>query len=563
MKNWKVKLIFFFLICFSLLIILRLYYLQIKKGEYYEALALGQQVSFEEIRGERGEIFLNNGEVLLAQTKKKNIVYIFPEKIPEETREETAEIMGEILGEKKENLLSFFEKGEVLKREISKEALQNLKSSQLQGVSPDEVWARFYPQEELASHVIGFLNTQGQGQYGIEGYYDEILRGEDIFQTKGKTPFSFLTFLSDNNENVFEEYSSKGASLYLALDYNIQYFSEKLLKTAKENWDIDAGQIIVTAPATGKILALAVYPTFNPNRYGEEKNLEIFLNSVLQKLFEPGSVFKPITFAQGLEENLITPETTYQDEGYVKIVGPPIYNFQKRVWGEQTMTDVLEESINTGAVFIQQKIGKEQFLEYLEEFGFFEKTGIDSGAEEFSGNKPLLSGHLRDLATASFGQGIEVTPIQLVRAFGAIANGGSLMRPYIVEKIVKANGEVIETQPEVQREVISQKTSNTLTSMMMSVIENGSGRNAKIKGYHLAGKTGTAQVPLKGGGGYSETETIQSFIGFFPALNPKVLIFVKLDNPREVEEASRSAVPLGRELIKYIIDYWQIPPDYE
>jgi len=560
MKNWKIKIIFFFLVCFSLLIIYRLYYLQIKKGEYYEALALGQQVSFKEIRGERGEVFFNDEKTPLAQTKKKNLVYIFPQKIPQENWEEMAEIIGEILGEEKENLLSSFKKGNVLKREISKDALNKIKEAEITGISTDEVWARFYPQEELASHVIGFLNSEGEGQYGIEGYYDKILRGKDSFQKELRSAFGYLNFWDNLNEPISKKDLSKGASLFLTLDYNIQYFSEKLLKKAKEKFDIDSGQIIVTDPSTGKILAMAIFPSFNSNRYGEEKELEIFLNPVLQKLFEPGSIFKPITFAQGLEENLITPETTYIDKGFVELGGPPIYNFQRRVWGEQSMTDVLEESINTGAVFVQQEIGKEKFLGYLEKFGFFEKTGIDLQGEIFSENKPLIRGYPRDLATASFGQGIQVTPVQLVRAFGAIANGGNLMRPFIVEKIVKANGEVIETTPEVQRKVISQTTAAKLTSMLISVVENGSGRRAQIPGYYITGKTGTAQVPSKNGKGYSETETIQSFIGFFPALNPQVLIFIKLDNPKGVETAGYSAAPLFRELAKYIIGLWQIPP---
>ena len=376
---------------------------------------------------------------------------------------------------------------------------------------------------------------------------------------KERSPFGYLTlFLDSKTEELF----SQGADLFLTLDYHIQYFAQKLLKEAKEKFDIDSGQIIVQEPSTGKILALVDFPGFDPNQYGQEKDLSIFLNDTLQKLFEPGSIFKPFTMAAGLEEGLITPDMEYEDKGYVNLGGPPIYNFERRVWGVQSMTDVLEESINTGAVFVEQKLGRELFLKYLQNFGFFEKTGVDLQGEEFSLNETLKRGYPRDVAVASFGQGVEITPLQLVRAFGAIANGGKLLRPFVVEKIIQPDGTEIRIKPEIQRQVISETTCAKLTSMLVSVVEQGSGRRAKIKGYFIAGKTGTAQVPLKTGG-YSQEKTIHSFVGFFPALDPKVLIFIKLDNPKGVKAAALSTAPLFRELAKYIISLWQIPPDYE
>ncbi|GAI33002.1 unnamed protein product, partial [marine sediment metagenome] len=241
---------------------------------------------------------------------------------------------------------------------------------------------RVYPYGALASHLIGFTNQEGEGQYGLEGYFDKTLRGKDNFQQKERSPLGYLALFSDEKIENF-----KGGDLYLTLDYNIQYFSEKVLQNAKEKWDIESGQIIVLEPSTGKIIALANFPNFNPNQYSQEEDLGIFLNGALQKLFEPGSVFKPITFAAGIQGGEITPQTEYEDKGQVEVGGPPIYNFERRVWGWQSMTDVLEESINTGAVFVQQKLGKERFLKYLEKFGFFEKTGIDLQGEEFSGMK--------------------------------------------------------------------------------------------------------------------------------------------------------------------------------
>jgi len=557
MGKWKINLLFFLLLAVAALIIWKLYGLQIEKGDYYGALALGQQISPNEVSGERGRIFLSKKSELLAQAKEKNIIYIFPEKI--EQKQKTAEFLGDILPEQKEEILALLEKGEVMRREVSKKDIQEIKEENLTGIYPDQILARVYPYQNLASHITGFVNEEGKGQYGVEGYYDEILRGKAGFSEGGRSPFGYLTLFLDSKD---DETFLKGADIFLTLDYNIQYFSEKLLKEAKQNWDIDSGQIIVLEPSTGKILAMADLPSFNPNQYSAQDNFGIFLNDSIQKLFEPGSVFKPITMAGALEEGLLTPETTYQDKGYVEVGGPPIHNFQKRVWGEQSMTDVLEESINTGAVFVEQKLGNELFLEYLEKFGFFEKTGIDLQGEEFSSNETLRQGYPRDFATASFGQGIQLNPLQLVMAFGAVANGGKLMKPYIAEKIIGSDGEELETKPQIQREVISESTAAKLTSMLVSVVEQGSGRRAKIDGYFIAGKTGTAQIPLEGGG-YFEDETIHSFIGYFPALAPEVLIFIKLDNPKGVGIAAYSTVPLFKKLAKHIIDLWQIPPSYE
>ncbi|GAI31848.1 unnamed protein product, partial [marine sediment metagenome] len=292
-----------------------------------------------------------------------------------------------------------------------------------------------------------------------------------------------------------------------------------------------------------------------PNHYSEV-DFELFQNSAVQELFEPGSAFKPITMAAALEQEKITPKTTYIDTGKVKIGEHTIHNYGEKVWGKQTMTGVLEKSINTGAVFVERQLGHELFLEYIDLFGFFEPTGIDLQGEEFSENREFKKGYEINFATASYGQGIEMTPIQLARAFCAIANGGKLVRPYIVEKIVE-NGTIIETQAEISSEqVISQKTASQLTAMLISVVENGFAKAAKVPDYYIAGKTGTAQIPWStldiDKRGYSQ-ETWQSFIGFAPAFSPKFLILIKLDNPG-AKTAEYSAVPIFKELAKYIID---------
>lgn len=560
MKNWRQNLVFILIILFAAVILGRLIYIQILNHQYWQALAKGQQKLFENFEGERGEIFFRQG-VPLAVNRNFDFVYLSPKEI--EKPEETAQVLSLILNLNKDFILEKIRKDsyyELIKKKLTDKEIENLKKLNLAGIYLDRELGRYYPLQTLASQIIGFLGGEGTGQYGIEGYYDDILREEKRFLEKERGPGGYLI-------NGFTESREKGADLFLTLDYNIQFLAEKLLKESYENLDIESGQIIVIDPNSGKILALASYPNFNPNQYQEyasNGNLEIFKNRATEDFFEPGSVFKPITFAAALDQGVITPLTTYIDEGIVKIGGYSIYNYAGKIWGEQTMTNVLEKSINTGAVFVEKLLPHNVFLDYISKFGIFEPTGIDL-PETYSENNEFKNGYEINFATASFGQGIEMTPIQLARAFSVIANGGKLVKPYLVEKIFE-NGKITEIHPKIVSDnIISQKTASQLTAMLVSVVENGFAKRAKIPGYYIAGKTGTAQIPFSTLGinkkGYSE-KTWQSFIGFAPAFNPQFLILVKLDNPK-TRDASVSAAPIFKELAKYIIDLWQIPPDYE
>jgi len=559
MKRWRVNLIFILIILFGAAIISRLIYIQIIKYDYYKALAQGQQKDFRILKGERGEIFFSGGEILATNRKGK---YVFSSPAIIDEKEKTAEALSQTLNLEKALILeklkndSLFEQ---IKINVTEEEEKLLEELNLAGVFLEEATFREYPQKFIASQTIGFLGGEEKGQYGIEDYYDYILQGKESFQERRRGALEY--FFSEASGGF-----NKGADIFLTLDYNIQFIAEKLLEQTKENLNIEGGQIIVIEPYSGKILALANFPNFDPNNYSEVEDFQIFQNSAIQKLFEPGSAFKPITMAGALDQEKVNPKTTYIDEGKIKIGKDIIENYGQRVFGEQTMTEVLEKSINTGAVFAEKQLGHDSFLEYINRFGFFEPTGIDLQGEIFSENKEFKKGYEINFATAAFGQGIEITPIQLARAFCAIANGGKLVRPYIVEKIVK-DDKAIETQPEVsQNQIISQKTASQLTAMLVSVVENGPyTKGAKIPGYYIAGKTGTAQVPWStfdiDKKGYSE-KTWQSFIGFAPAFNPRFLILIKLDNPG-TKTAEYSAVPIFQQLAKYTIDYLEIPPDYQ
>ncbi|MDP2930180.1 MAG: penicillin-binding protein 2 [bacterium] len=539
----------------------RLFFVQVIKHDYYLAMAKGQQKFFSSVSGERGEIFFENGDKL-ATNQIQKFVYIAPLEIKD--KEQTAAMLSQILNLKKDAIekeLSQETFYEVLKTGLTIKEVERIEqlAASLPGVYLGQEEVRFFPQGETASQTIGFVDSDKVGQYGLESYYQDILAGKEGIYEGEKGAKGFLLSFST------PEKPENGSNLVLTIDRQIQYESEKLLSQYQETLKFKSGTIIVVKPQTGEIVALANWPSFDPNTYEKEKDMAVFQNPATQKLFEPGSVFKPITMAAALEEKKITPQTTYIDEGVVYIGKIPIYNYDNRKYGERTMTEVLERSINTGAVFAEQQLGSNLFLEYLEKFKLFEKTGIDLQSEAFSQNKEFKKGYEINFATASFGQGIEITPIQLVRAFCAIANGGKLVKPYLVKEIIDENGQKQKIVPEFSESIISSETSYKVASMMTNVIENGFSKKAKIPGYFIAGKTGTAQVAWSAldinKSGYSD-ETVQSFIGFAPAFNPKFLILVKLDNP-QVSTAEYSAMPIFRDLAEYIIDSWQIPPDYQ
>ena len=563
--NWRTNIILILVFLFGAAIISRLFFLQILERKLYEAQALGQQTAFNSVVGSRGQIFCENsqetkggqgsGDVKsFAINKDSWIISVNPKDVVDKAN--FAEILSKNISQSKEQILSDLDTQDsyvVIQKDLSSAELYKVKALNLKGLSWQNEPDRFYPQGQMASQTLGFLGGSGSGQYGIEGYYDDILRGKSGVQEEKSGIDSILS--SD------DQISLDGSDVYLTIDYNIQFQAEALLKQEQKKDDIDSGQIIVMRPDTGRILALANFPDFNPNQYSKEADLGIFQNSTVQRLFEPGSIMKPFTMAAALNEGKITPDTTYTDTGVVVIGPDTIHNFNNEKMGQQTMTGVLENSLNTGAVFVEQKLDHKTFFNYIDKFGFTSKTGVDLQGEVYSRNENLKSGPDMNYATASFGQGIELTPMQIARGFCAIANGGKLVKPYIVEKIVNGKDET-DTRPEISNHVVSQQAISQLNSMLISVVDKGFNGVAKIPGYYLAGKTGTAQVPLKNGKGYEADKTIQSFVGYGPAFNPQFLILVKLDDPK-VPKSALSAVPVFKHLAQYIINYWQIPPDYD
>jgi len=551
MSNQRLWLIFCFAFIVTAVIGWRLFTVQVLQTGEWKAQAQGQQRLFTQVEGSRGNIYLRNGtgeNVPVASSRRNYLAYISPRELRgKEDREGFASEVASLLSVEKENVLEVMEKDnryEILKRNLSKEELEGVRS--LDGLHLEEEVVRYYPEGELAAHLLGFVGGEGRGQYGIEQFYENIISGRTGIREGLKNPWGLF---------VTGDSTIQGANIHLTVDYNIQHFTERALERTLERVNATRGSVIVGDPSTGEILAIANRPVFDPNNY-MRSSVEDFKNQAVQETYEPGSVFKPITMAVALENDLISPEDTFYDKGSYRIHGRTIYNYARRSYGEVNMTEIMEQSINTGMVHVQSKIENELFLDYLKSFKFFEPTNIDLHGEVYSPNRPFLQGHDVNFATASYGHGIEVTPVQFFRAFSAIANGGRLIDPYVAKDF--------STTPVGER-VISPSTSTKITEMLVSTVENGFGSTAKIPGYHIAGKTGTAQIPWSKLGisrpGYSD-QTIQGFAGYAPAFDPEFVILVKVDEP-QTRSAEVSAAPLFKEVAEYILEYKKIPPDYD
>ena len=564
--NMRLFALIFFVFAIAGIIFFRLYDLQVFARDYYIGLADNQHYILKNIFPKRGEIFFkdknrNQSSFPAAINKKSQLVYAVPYEVENlvGSIKEIAQNLSMEENEIREKMKNKKSMYSVIKKRISQEEAEKIENMKMKGIYLAEDIFRYYPAEDLASNVLGFVGWKEnslEGRYGIESYFEDKLRG-----TQGK-----ISHKKDNSGSwiPFEDkeitLAQDGDDLFLTIDHIIQYETEKILAGAVEKFGAERGLVIVMNPKNGQIISLANYPSFNPNEYGKVENMENFKNLV-GEAYECGSVFKGITLASAIDNGKINPETTYVDTGTVNISGYNIKNSDLKAYGLQTMTQVLEKSLNTGSIYAEKVLGNKNFSDYIKRFGFGEKTGLELPGEN-SGNLSNLENLKKDIQffTASFGQGTTVTPIQLISAYSAIANGGMLFKPQIVEKISHKNGTEEPLQPQEIRKVISQNTANQISQMLQSVVEKGHGKRAGVPGYKVAGKTGTAQVASGTQKGYEEGASIGSFVGFAPVDNPQFSILVRLDNPKNVEWAESSAAPVFGELMKFLLSYENIEP---
>lgn len=550
------------ILLFAGLIVGKLFYLQVASHSYYLGLAQQQHTITRRLLPERGKIYVRDkftGDLTpLAINEKKGLVFAIPKEI--KNPEETSEALAPLLEIKKEKLLSKISNKEdvyvILDRKLSPEVVKRIVDLKEEGVVTQwEDW-RFYPEGTLASHVLGFVNFEGKGNYGLEEYFDEKLKGIPGFLKAEKDVFG--------NPVIPAEYqkleAQRGADIVLTLNRDIQYKVEEILKKTVWRHQASGGNAIVMEPQTGKILAMASYPTFDPNNYSKYP-ISNFQNRAISSLWEPGSIFKPITMASGLDSGKVEEGTSYLDSGYVRVGrGKLIRNALGKAYGLRSMTDVIRLSLNCGAVFVEQKMGGKLFSRYLEKFGFGLPFGIELQNEVGKTLRPFSEFSEEDLARVSFGQTISVTPLQMITAISAIANSGKLMQPYIVDEIISADGKIEKSTPHLLREVISPQAAKITTGMMVTVVESGHGTLAKVEGYRLAGKTGTAQVPKENGQGYDPYKTIGSFVLFGPVEDPRFTILVKIDHPKGVMWAESTAAPAAGQIARFLLNYLEIPP---
>lgn len=550
-------------------ILCKLYFLQVISYSSYKALAQNQHNIFRKLTPERGEIYLKDKSGLypVAVNKETKMAYAVPKEVDEKDISKTAAILSQILSLDEAKVLEKLNRREdmyeVLKHRLSDDEINKINEAKLSGVHLTSESFRYYPSSELAAQLVGFVgwvdNSFG-GRYGLEAFEEDLLKGQEGNLFHSRDPKGRRIMIAEKNIQEAED----GTDLILTVDHIVQYETEKILRGAVEKFQADNGSIIVMETKTGKILSLANFPTFDLNNYAAAEDIAVYRNLAVSSAYECGSVFKAITMAAGLDSNKVNPETTYVDTGAVKEAGYTIRNSDLKANGLQTMTNVLEKSLNTGVIFVEKNLGNKNFFDYVRRFGFGEITGVGLPGES-SGNIKNLSNLKSDIQffTASFGQGITVTPIQLASAFNALANRGVLMKPQIIEKKIYSNGSEEEIMPEEVRRVISEKASLQISNMLRSVVVNGHGKQAGVPGYAVAGKTGTAQVAKSNAKGYEDGMNIGSFVGYAPANDAKFTILVKLTNPKNVEWAESSAAPTFGELMKFLLEYYNIEPTEE
>lgn len=584
---------FFGLCLFLLAIIGNLFWIQILNGETYRLKAERQQLSDTVVSAHRGAIYDSNMKVI-AQSATAYLVYINPSKIKTDTQKalvvdglsEILEIDRETVLKKAERTSSGYEKiiGKIdqstkdqISSYISEHSAEKL--STIIGIDPDT--KRYYPLGSFASSIVGFTGSEDTGRSGLELYYNSELTG-----TSGRiiTAKNALAGAMPNDyETTYD--ATDGYSLVLTVDEVIQYYLEQQLTQAVEECDAKNAYGIVMDVETGAILGMSSMPDYNLNtpyeiasaetveaiealETDEEKkkaNSEALFaqwrNRSISDSYEPGSVFKIFVAAAGLEEGVITTESTYNCTGQIKVANYYQHCFHRTAHGVQTLHEALPYSCNTFFITLGQKLGKERFFKYFEAFGFTSKTGIDLPAEATPKDGVTYYGvdslGIAELSSESFGQTFQATPIQMITAVAALGNEGKLMTPYVVSKVLDADGNVVrETTPKVKRQVVSEATAKTISSLMEEVVISGTAKNAYVAGYRICGKTGTSDKLTSPG------ENIASFAGFAPADDPKIAVLIAIDEPHGITTGGGAAAPVAGRIFENVLAYLNITPQY-
>ena len=547
----------------------RLTYWQVFQHTHIVALAAEQRDVTYVLPATRGQVVDRNGQLLASDTAVYDVVGA-PNLVPAARRVDISAALAPLLGRTQAEVLKDLErplKFEYLKRKVVKETADKIEALHLPGVALQQDTARSYlvadpgqagaDSRSLASSLLGFVNDSGHGQYGVEQFFDSYLRGTDGIQSTLKTGAAQTIPLGDKKSVP----ARNGDDVVLALDSQVQFLAEKALAAGVKRTNSESGTVLIMEPSTGSIVAWANYPSYNANQFMSADG-KLFTDPVVSSLYEPGSLMKVLTLSGGVDSGAITPDYAFNETGAVNVGGYTIRNWDFKAHGNITMTKVLELSLNVGAVKVMQLEGPDTFYRYLNAFGIGHKTGVDVANEVAAPLPALKSTYPSELATMSFGQGVAVTPIEMISALNAVASGGRLVRPRVATQRRRWDGTVVDLPPDVGTPVMTPASAQKMRDMMVSVVEHGSGKTARIDGWagRIAGKTGTANIPENGK--YTD-KVVASFAGFMPADKPRFTMLVIMRKPQGTnyqQEGTAAAAPTWKEIAQQILVQWQVTP---
>lgn len=558
--------VLFLLLCGGFLVIIgRLFFLQIIEAEDLSIRERDQLIYNQVTKNPRGPIYDRDGEELAVSIITGSL-YVDPKEMrdgpdgsqtkpPADIQRKAAKLLAPVLKISEESLYQDFSlEGRfvwikrVLDPKEYEEVKKIIKDNKLPGLHFLNASKRYYTKNRVAAQVLGFVNVDDEGSSGIEMMLNDELKSAP----SKRTIFVDSQGREIADKSYMDPVKAQLPEVYLTIDSKIQYVLEEAMDRAIEKTHAEGAAAIIMDPYTGEILGMTSRPTFDPNNPGAYPPI-CWNNKAVSMIYEPGSVFKPIVGCMGLTEGVITPDTLIQDNGSIKIADRVIHNWDGEGMGLVPFSDVIKFSINTGMVQLGMKLGGERMTDYSKRFGFGSETGIELPGEECGILYNPKDMWEPDVATMAIGQGIAVTPLQELRAICAIANGGELLKPYIVKKVVAADGTVLrEGKKQVIRNVITPQVAAQMRSMMEAVVASGGGKSAGIKGYRIAGKTGTAEK-LADGGGYAAGKYIASFVGFVPADKPKYAMLVMLDTPKGVFYGSQVSAPVFKDTLQQVL----------
>ncbi len=552
---------------FVLVVIGRAFYIQVVKHAYYTDLADKQYISKVPINFDRGNIYFSRykGTVVpAAQLRTTYRIAVDPSQVT------NAEILynqlSKVIPLSKDDFMTKATKENDPYEEVAKDVGEDdvilLKKKNLKGVTYPKDNKRSYPQDEVGAKVIGFVGSDGvhvRGQYGLERYYDDVLTR----RSNDTTVNFFAELFTDINKTIVSNTDKQEGDIVLTIDAEAERILHQTLVETKEQWRSDTIGGIIMDPKTGRIIAMDGLPSYDPNEFTQVKDSNSFINQNVSGVYEMGSIIKPITMASAIDAGVINVEkTTYNDTGFRDLNGYKVRNFDGKPRGPgTTMQTILDKSLNVGIVFLVEQLGAKRFQNYFKKFGIGSESGIDLPTEASGLTKNLDSNVFVDNATAGFGQGIAITPIQTIRALAVLGNGGWLVSPHVVDSIVYQNGDVKKISFDANEQVISATTSEVISRMLVHVVDNAlKDGKYKMDHYTIAAKTGTAQM-VKPGGGYYEDRYLHSFFGYFPAYEPRYIIFLFHTYPKGAEYASATLTDPFFKLVKFLISYYEVPPD--